>query len=498
MEYLLSIDAGTTSFKGAIFDKEGNLVVSASAGYELITTEGGVVEFEASGYLKALKTVISDLFEKSNINPNDIKGIAIDSQGETLILIDDKGHPLCNAIVWLDGRAVEEADEISERFGVEKVFRHTGQPEIAPTWPACKLLWIKKNYPEIFKKLYKVLLLEDFLIYTLTGKFAAEKSLLTSTIYFDINSGGWWMEMLDFIGLSEEQLPEIYDSGVPVSSVAESVASEFGLSAETMVVTGALDQLSGMIGSGAVGSGGVCESTGTCLAVCVDVPELPKFNPDYQIPCHAGINGSHMYQIYWSQTAGAVLEWFKNNFYKDSQGDVFALMNEEAAGVAAGSDGLIVLPHLSGKACPEFNPYARGVLYGMKLMHGRSHFTRAIMESVAYMLREHLETAETNGILIDEIRSLGGGANSPLWNQIKADVTSKRIITLENSESTCLGTAILAGVGTGVFNSVESAALSFAKAGRIYEPNSQNREIYNNGYVKYKEMYEKLKDSFSG
>jgi xylulokinase len=393
---------------------------------------------------------------------------------------------------------VDEAVELSEMFGVEKVYEHTGQPEISPTWPACKLLWTKKNHPGIFKKIHKVLLLEDFLIYNLTGKFAAEKSLLTSTIYFDINTGGWWKEILDFIGLSEGQLPEIYDSGMPVSNVSASAASEFGLSTETMVVTGALDQLSGMIGSGAVGSGEVCESTGTCLAVCVDVPVLPKFNPDYQIPCHAGINGSHLYQIYWSQTAGAVLEWFKNNFYKDSSGDIFALMNEEAAGVSAGSDGLTMLPHLSGKACPEFNPYARGVFYGMKLMHGRGHFTRAIMESVAYMLREHLETAGTNGFYIDEIRSLGGGANSPLWNQIKADVTGKRIITLESSESTCLGTAILAGLGTGVFDNVESAAASFAKTGRIYEPNPEKREIYSKGFVKYKEMYEKLKDSFSG
>ena len=499
MDYLLSIDAGTTSFKGAIFDKNGTFITSASFSYELITSEGSVIEYTASGYFDALKEVVSELLIKSNIQKDEIVGMAIDSQGETLILIDEEGKSLCNAIVWLDGRAVVEASEISSKFGVETVYYKTGQPEIAPTWPACKLLWVKKNKPEVFHKIYKVLLLEDYLIYRLTGEFAAEKSLLTSTIYFNINKGVWWNDMLDYIGISAEMLPQIYDSGKPVANVSEKAAEKLGLSKQTMVVTGALDQLSGMIGSGAVSGDSVCETTGTCMAVCANIPDVPALNPGFQIPCHSGINGDHFYQIYWSQTAGAVLEWFKNNFYNDMKGvsSILQEMDKQAAKIPIGSDGLSVIPHLSGKACPEFNSDARGVFFGVSLMHKREHFTRAIMESVAYMLREHIETAASLGTHFDEIRSLGGGANSPLWNQIKADVTGKRIVTLENDEPTCLGTAILAGVGTGLFNNIEEAADQFVQTGRVYEPNLDNKPLYDRGFEKYNEIYDLLKNSFN-
>jgi len=499
LEYLLSIDAGTTSFKGAVFDKNGAIIASAGVSYELLTSEGSVVEFTAIGYFDALRAIVSELLIKSKVNKNEIIGMAIDSQGETLILIDENGDPLCNAIVWLDGRATEETKEISEEFGVENVYSITGQPEVAPTWPACKLLWVRKNKPEVFNKIHKVLLLEDYLIYMLTGEFAAEKSLLTSTIYFDINTGYWWKEMLDYIGISKKQLPRIYDSGKPVANVSDKAAGILGLSKNTMVVTGALDQLSGMIGSGAVNGGTVCETTGTCMAVCVNAPNVPEFNSRFQIPCHAGVNGSHFYQIYWSQTAGVVLEWFKNNFYKDSDGVLSILkeMDRQAACIPIGSDGLSVIPHLSGKACPEFNSDARGVFFGVSLMHKREHFTRAIMESVAFMLREHIETATSMGTHFDEIRSLGGGANSPLWNQIKADVTGKRIVTLTNEEPTCLGTAILAGVGTGMFSSIEEAVEKFVQPGKVYNPDLDNKLLYDKGFKKYNEIYDLLKDSFS-
>lgn len=499
LEYILSIDAGTTSFKGAIFDRNGVLIASAGVSYNLITRAGSVVEFKAEGYLEALKETISILIKKSQINKNEIVGLAIDSQGETLILLDVDGHPLYNAIVWLDGRAVNEASDISAKFGVEKIYSITGQPEIAPTWPACKLLWVKRNKPRIFNKIHKIMLLEDYLIYILTGKFVAEKSLLTSTIYYDINTGDWWSEMLDYIGISRNQLPEIYDSAKPVANVSYKAAKSLGLSQHTIVVSGALDQLSGMIGSGAISGKKVCETTGTCMAVCVNTSAIPGYNSKYQIPCHAGLDGGHFYQIYWSQTAGAVLEWFKTNFYSDinATSSILKEMDKQAAQIPICSDGLTVIPHLSGKACPEFNSDARGVFYGVSLMHKREHFSRAIMESIAYMLREHIETAVSTGRSFDEIHSLGGGANSPLWNQIKADVTGKIIITMQNEEATCLGTAILAGVGTGLFSSVEQAVEKFVKPGKIYHPNMENKCLYDEGYNKYNEIYDLLKKSFS-
>ena len=500
MNYLISIDAGTTSFKGAIFNERGELKGISNSSYELITGEGSVVEFTAEGYKKAFYNVINGLFEQTGINSGDVVGLSIDSQGETLICLDKQEKVLRNPIVWLDNRAVKEADELEKTFSVQRVYEVTGQPEVAATWPASKLLWIKKQEPEVFKKIDGVFLLEDYLIHMLTGKRAAEKSLLTSTMYLDINTGTWWKDVLDYIGIDEGQLLEIHHSGVPVGRVTKKAAKEFGLSESTMVVTGALDQLAGTIGAGITSSDQICETTGTCLTVCIPTVEIPSFEKAGTVPCHAGALDGEYYQIYWAQTAGAVLEWFKNNFYavgeKKSADDVYRLINEEAASVPPGSQGLIMLPYLSGMACPEFNPQAKGVFYGIQLMHGRKHFSRAIMESVGYMLKEFLDSAEKSGGRFDEIHSLGGGAKSKLWNQMKADITGKKIITLKNDEAACLGTAILAGVGTGVFASIDSAVKKLVSTDKEYNPEAKNQDQYEKGYNTYKEIYSDLKRSF--
>lgn len=501
MNYLISVDAGTTSFKGAVFNEKGELKGIHNSSYELITGEGSVVEFTAEGYKKAFHDVITGLFEKTGIHSKDVVGLSIDSQGETLICLNKEGEALRNPIVWLDNRAVSEAEELEKNFDVQKVYEVTGQPEVAATWPASKLLWIKKKEPEVFKKIDAVFLLEDYLIHMLTGKRAAEKSLLTSTMYLDINTGKWWKDVLDYIGIEESQLPEIHHSGVAVGRVTKEAAGEFQLSEGTMVVTGALDQLAGMIGAGITGSDQICETTGTCLTVCIPVTEIPTYKKTGTVPCHAGALNGEYYQIYWSQTAGAVLEWFKTNFYNTapdgkSADDVYQLINEEASSVPPGSQGLIMLPHLSGMACPEFNPHAKGVFYGIQLMHGRKHFSRAIMESVGYMVKEFLVSAEKSGGSFDEIHSLGGGAKSELWNQMKADITGKKIVTLKNDEAACLGTAILAGVGTGVFANIDSAVKKLVSTDKEYSPEAKNRDQYEKGYNAYMNIYSDLKGTF--
>jgi xylulokinase len=499
VKYLIGVDAGTTSFKAAVFNENGRMIASHGISYRLLMPEAGIVEYQAEGYAKVLHDVLHAIFEKSGISPQDVLGISIDSQGETLICLDKQGQPLRNAIVWLDNRAVREAGVISEAFGVQKVYETTGQPEIAATWPACKILWLKNHQPDIFHRTEKFLLLEDYLIYLLTGKYAAERSLLTSTIYLDIRTGTWWTEMLDFIGIRESCLPSVHDSGVPVGKVTSKAAEIFGLSEGTTVVTGALDQLAGMIGAGVTTDHRICETTGTCMAVCAPVNRVPAFRETFNVPCHAGALKGEYYRIYWSQTAGAVLGWFKDCFYRDMKDreDIYTLMNQEAAQAPPGSEGLVLLPHFSGTACPEFNADAKGVFYGIRLFHERKHFTRAIMESVSYMLKEHLTAAGEDGIVPDEIRSLGGGSRSRLWNQMKADITQKKIVTLKNTESTCLGAAILAGVGTGLFTGIASAAEKLAVCDQEFFPDDKNAQQYKKGYEAYLEIYRKLRDTFS-
>jgi len=498
LKYLIGIDAGTTSFKGAVFNQNGEMLATENIGYELIISQDSIVELEPDKYKDVLRRLLKILFEKTGIKPDDVAGMSIDSQAETLIFVDRFGKSLRNAIVWLDNRAIQEADEIKEVFGRERVYKTTGQPEIAATWPACKILWLKKNQPDIFEKVKKFLLLEDYLIYSLTGRYATEKSLLTSTIYFNIISGTWWKDMLDYIGVDESCLPPVYNSGVAVGNVNEYGAKQFGLSKNTVIVTGAIDQLAGMIGGGISGKNMVSETTGTCMAVCVPANDMPEYRHSGNVPYHAGAIEGEYYQIYWSQTAGAVLEWFKNNFYHDlnDRKDIYKIIDKDAAGVQPGSNGLILLPHLSGVAFPDFNANAKGVFYGVKLIHERKHFSRAIMESVSYMLREHLEAAEGNGVVFDEIRSLGGATNSRLWNQMKADITGKRIVTLKNKESTCLGAAILAGVGVGIFENIDMAVKKLVVCDQEFEPDNETYQKYIKGYEAYIEIYKNLRRIF--
>ncbi|NLC69163.1 MAG: hypothetical protein GX754_10390 [Clostridiaceae bacterium] len=395
---------------------------------------------------------------------------------------------------------------------MEEIFNRTGQPEVAATWPATKILWLKKNEKNTFEKTSKYLLVEDYINYKLTGKYVTDKSLVSSTLYFDVRSGRWWEEILDYMGITVEHLPRAEASGIKIGYLTDKVVEETGLDKNTVVVTGALDQMTGAIGAGNISRGIISESTGTCLAVCVNIQRPIEYNPGYHIPCHCNAlpSGYASYSLlFWSQTAGVILKWYKDNFYKNPEtgkqdgeynkvndNELFKRIDYESAKISPGSDGLILLPHFSGSAVPHFNPGARGVFFGITLNHTRAHFSRAIMEAIGSILREHIETAERFGIKIKEIRSLGGGAKSSLWNQIKADITGKEIVTLENTETTSLGAAMLAGIGTGIFKDFHDACLKCVKVKDRYYPDAKNAAVYEEMYGKYKELYDSIKHMY--
>lgn len=456
--YLLGLDYGTTSLKAVVFDDMGQQAASKTADYNLIA-KGDTVEFDAIQYWEIFK----DCYDEISKN-FEISALAVDTQCETLILADENGNPLRHTIVWLDNRAAEEAKEIEAVFGAKKVYEVTGQPEIAATWPACKLLWVKKHEPEVWAKVRKVFLLEDYLLYKLTGRFVTERTLQSSSLYFDIRTGEWWQEMLDFLELPKEYLPEIYDSCKKVG--------EYG---NTAVVTSAIDQIAGAIGAGVVKNGIVSEMTGTTLAVFVPSDRIPKYNPESKVPCHYNFDGNYCL-LMWTTTAGMALKWFRNSFCESFD---FSELDELAKNVPVGSAGLVMLPHLSGSTMPKYNPDAKGAFYGITLEHTRGHFVRSILESVSCMLKQNLDYL---GADVHEIRSMGGGANSPLWCQIKSDMTGKRLVTLKTKETACLGSAIMAGVGIGAFKSVEEACGKFIRLDRVYEPSGED---YNLVYEKY-------------
>lgn len=466
---LLGVDIGTTSVKAAVFDGNGERLALRKTEYMLDTDPAtGYIELSPEKYTDICREMIDGLASEYKID-----ALAIDSQGETMIVTDGNGVPLYPAINWMDCRAEKEAAAIKENFGLRGFYSVTGQPEITGGWPACKLLWMKHNHSEIAEKIKKVFLLEDWIIYSLCGEFVTEKTLQSSSGYFDIKEHVWWDEMLDFIGYPCAVLPRVLPS-------ATAVGEYKGIK----IVTGALDQVAGSLGCGVGGIGGVSEMTGTIMAVCAPCAEIPEYNPDSIIPCHMhAIDGLYC-RLLWSSAAGLALKWFRDKFMPGAE---FSELDGLAGEIPPGADGLVFLPHLCGSSMPVYNPDARGVFSGLTLAHGAPQCIRAILEAIAFTLRGELEYI---GLPEDgELRITGGGAAGMLWPQIKADVTGRTLSVPCESETACLGAAMLAGVGIGFYPSIPDAAARAVKIKRTFTPSGAD---YGAAYAAYLALDSKL------
>ena len=466
---LLGIDFGTTALKACLFDENGNRLASESAQYKLIT-KGEFVEFDANEFFNVLESTVSKITDKFKVD-----ALAVDTQGETLIALDKNGKPLMNAIIWLDNRAELEAKEMQDHFGLEKIYNITGQTEVPAGYPAPKIMWLKQNAKHVFDNADKFLLLEDYILYRLTGKFAASRSLYSSSLLMNIHTGEYDEEILSFVGITKNQLPTLCESGTIIGEYK-------GIK----VATSALDQIAGITGAGVVKEGLMSETTGTALAVCAVTKEFPPYYEGLKVSPYYVRKGLYCL-LMWAPTAGAVLEWFKSSFCENVS---LKDLDQMAEKVPEGCEGLITIPHLCGTVMPENNPKAKGVFFGVELKHTRAHFARSIMESVAYMIKEYVEYL---GVEIDEIRSMGGGARSSLWCDIKSKVLNKDSVTLKENETACLGSAIFAGVGIGVFSSVESATQTLVKKNLTYPAKPSNYQAL---YDDYKQKESKIMQIF--
>ncbi len=498
--YLIGLDAGTTSIKGLLINADGSHETFAQKEYSLEYKEGDMVEIDPDIYWETTRYIIGQLLKESGIGPEKIRAVSFSSQGETLIAVDKNGKPLRKAIVWLDNRSDKEAKTIEEYFSRQTLLEKSGQPEMLPLWPATRILWIRENEPDVFRSVSKFLLVEDYLIYKLTGQYCSEESLVSSTLCYDIQNKKWWDEMLDFLSITPELLPQVLPSGTPAGRISKETALATGLSSDTMVVTGGYDHVAGAVGSGNIAEGIVSETTGASMAMVVTI-DNPVLDPDLNLPCQChAVPGKYMLQPY-GQTAGMVLKWFRDEFFdreKESAGkenlNTYDLMTALAEKVPAGSEGLIMLPHLMGAGSPEFDTKVKGVFAGMTPAMGKGHFVRAIMESVACMINRNIDSLAEHGIKPEEIRALGGGAESDLWNRIKADMTGIPFITLQSRETPCLGAAILAGIGCGIFKDLEEGCGQLVRLKNTYPPDPGLYDTYKKVVEKYVRLYDQLKE----
>lgn len=501
MDFLLAIDIGTTTVKAGVFSVDGKCIGIAHQGYDLDTPAVDQVEIDAEIYWEATINVVRKALDQGHIPNNKIAGIGVSSQGETLVAVDKNGIPIYPAIVWLDKRAQKQAQELELQLG-ETVYAHTGIPEINPTWTACKIAWLKENHPDVYNKVDKFLLVQDFIIHRLTGQFITEGSISCTTMLFDIVSRCWWEDAYKAIGLSPTRLAKISNPGEIAGKLTDKAAATLGLSSGTPVVLGGMDQAVGAVGAGNIMPEMVSETTGGALAIQVTLTR-PDIDPTQQVPVYLHSVPDRYLFVPVCDTGGMALQWFKDVFgtveeelaAKEGK-NVYELLTDMAGEVPAGCEGLIMLPHLMGAFSPEYNSRARGSFVGFTLYHKKNHFTRAVLEAVAFMLRRNLELIQESGIEIKEIRSTGGGAASQLWRQIKADVCQIPVVTLQNNDTALLGDAILAAIAVGLYASPEEAVQQMVSPAQKLLPIPGNDSIYEEAFQNYCQLNDILDPYF--
>ncbi|MCA1808919.1 MAG: hypothetical protein LC725_05625, partial [Lentisphaerae bacterium] len=397
MPDILTLDVGTTALKAVIFDEAGRLRGRAECEYQPDRPRPGWLELDPEVYWEAAAQAIRQVREAAA--PVELCALGVTSQGETLIVLDDRGRPLRPAIVWLDTRSDKEARELEQALDPTAVYHRTGQSEIIPAWPATRIAWLRCNEPEVFQRAARYLLVADYLIYRLTGIMASDRGLNPSTFYYDLTAGCWWDDMLERLGITPAHLPDLVGPGGRVGQLTRAAARETGLPAGLPVISAPIDQVCAAAGAGNIRPGVITENTGAALALAVTLDE-PLFDPQRRMGLYAhALPGKYML-LPWAPTAGMALRWLRDEL---GGGADYNALCQSAATTPPGADGLLMLPHFSGAGCPRVSPEARGVFWGLTLNHGRSHLVRALLESVAFILRGNLEMLDSLGVATGEL-----------------------------------------------------------------------------------------------
>ncbi len=456
----IGIDLGSTNIKAAAYDRDLNLIDMRSRPV-VYERENGFVEFDAEKYYDELLSLVSDIVTANHISS--IAQIAFTGQAESLVVVDKQGKALMNAISWMDERSVEECEVLSKQFSPALCERITGQQAVLPTWPATKILWLKNNRPDVFRAADCYLLLKDYIVYRLTGKRTADMSIATFSFYFDIFEKCYWQDMLRAIDVREDQLPALVEPCTVVGTLTDEAAKAMALTPDTKVNNGTLDHFAGMIGTGNTAPGGITLSTGTVMALATMSAEpAPR---DSGIAMHYGFLPDTHVMLPVAESGGVSLEWFR----RTCMGEIgYDTMNQVLA-QRSGND-LLFLPYLVGTNAPEFHAQANGVFWGLRQEHDVYHMAHAVMEGVAFVLRKNTENICQKGTQVTSIIATGGGAKSPIWCQLQADITGLDVLIPKEKEAACLGAAIIAAVKGGRYDSFEQAAADKVTFVKRYTP----------------------------
>ena len=485
MSYLLGIDSSTTATKALLVDDRGKVIGVASSTYSLSTPRPLWAEQDPELWWDATRNSISEVLRISEVDPTEISGVGLTGQMHGLVLLDANGEVLRPAILWNDQRAAAECDQMRDTLGLARLVEITGN-DAFPGFTAPKLLWVKAHEPEIYARVNQVLLPKDYVRYRLTGDFATDRAGAGGTLMLDLGTRDWSAELLEAFDIPAGWLPPTHEGSEITGRISEAAAERTGLAPGTPVVGGGGDQAAQAVGVGAVESGVVALTLGTSGVVFAssDRPLTEKEGRLHAFP-HALPKKWHVMGVMLS--AAGSLQWYRDVVAPDVD---FGTLVEEAAGVEPGSEGLVFMPYLSGERTPHADPNARGAFIGLTLKHRRPHMTRAVLEGVAYGIRDNFALMREVGLeAIDQVRVSGGGAKSPLWRQILADVCGVDLQTVETTEGAAFGAALLAGVGTGIWTSAEEACSAGVELGETTSPNLETQRLYEGTYLRFREHY---------
>ncbi len=495
---LLGIDIGTSACKAAVFNLDGKVLAQATSPYQVYYPAPDYVEQNPLEWWEGVCLAIQEVLQSGSFDANQIAGIGLDGQSWSAIPVDRKGSVLANTPIWMDTRASEQCKAVLERVGFDRVFSVSGN-SFEPSYTTPKILWFKENEPQIYENTYKFLQSNSYIAFRLTGVITQDRSQGYGLHMFDMERGVYDDDLCEKLGVDRDKLPDIYPCHQVIGEVTGEAAQETGLREGIPVVAGGLDAACGTLGAGVYRVGQTQEQGGQAggMSICVDrALSHPKL-----------ILSSHVVPDLWLLQGGTVggggaIKWFSEQLgaseavRAEREGTtVFKVMDDEAATISQGSDGLIFLPYMAGERSPLWDKNAKGVFFGLGYDKTRGHMIRSVMEGCAYALYHNMKTAEESGVKSNILNAMGGAANSKLWTQIKADVTATPIQVPASDTATTLGAAILAGIGTGAYKSFEEAVKRTIKITRLHEPDMKAHYKYMSYYEIYLELYDKLKDS---
>ncbi len=485
----IGIDLGTSAVKLLLMDETGKVLNIVSKEYPLSFPNPGWSEQNPSDWWAQSKAGLKEL--TANVDKNSIAGISFGGQMHGLIVLDENDEVIRPAILWNDGRTQKETDYLNNEIGKEKLSKLTGNIAFAG-FTAPKILWLKANEPQNFAKIKKIMLPKDYIAYRLTGEFSTDYSDASGMLLLDVKNKCWSKEMLEICGVKEEWMPKLYESYEKTGTLKPDVAEELGFPAECIVAAGAGDNAAAAIGTGTVGAGKCNLSLGTSGTLFIT---SDKFGVDPHNALHSFDHADGAYHLMGCMLSAASCNnwWMKDILHTDDFADEQKPLDEEGR---LGENHVYFLPYLMGERSPHNDPSARASFIGMSMDTSRADMLQAVFEGVAYGLRDSLEVARSLGVAPERTTICGGGAKSPLWRKIVANIMNMKVDTVEVEEGPAYGGAILAAVADGCFNNVEEATAKIVKKKDTTEPDLVLVEKYEQGYQKFKKFYPALKGLF--